>query len=95
MNDKTVFALLLSLMFLSGTALAQDTTAPQISQLQPAGNNVEVKGPTIFSGSITDNGGAGLERAFYVLRNLATDEWVNANGKVDAQRVFRDTELAL
>jgi len=95
MKDKTLFAVLLSLIFLSSTALAQDTSAPQISQQQPAGNDVEVNGPTIFSGSITDSGGAGLERAFYVLRNLATDEWIDASGNIDTVRVFRDIELTL
>jgi len=86
---------LLSLIFLSSKALAQDTSAPQISQQQPAGNDVEVNGPTIFSGSITDSGGAGLERAFYVLRNLATDEWIDASGNIDTVCVFRDIELTL
>lgn len=95
MNDKPLFAVLLSVILLSGTALAQDTSAPQISQQQPAGNNVEINGPAIFSGSITDIGGAGLERAFYVLRNLVTNEWVDTRGNVDGVRVFRDTELTL
>ena len=81
--------------FYASAAVSQDSETPQINQLQPVGEVVEVASSAVFSGQVSDTGGSGLERAFFVLRNLNTDKWVDVDGSVDSTRVIRDTELSL
>ncbi len=94
MNRAMSFAVLLLIGYISPVH-AQDNSAPLISQLQPSGSVATIPSPFTFSGVISDSGGSGIDRAFFVIRNLDTNEWVNVDGSVDTDRVFRDTELTL
>ena len=73
----------------------QDSSAPLIIQQQPAGDVVEVGSPSTFSGSVSDTGGAGIDKAFFVLLNLDTSDWVDVDGSIDSERVLRDIPLNL
>ena len=85
----------LSLASIATQSLAQDTdtVAPTINLQKPAGNEVTISGTTVFSGSLIDTGGSGLDTAFYVIRDLSSGDWVDTSGNIDTDRVLRDTSL--
>lgn len=96
MKLAVILCTLITALYSGANAFAIDSSAPTITQVQPSANNsVTVEGATTFSGSVNDSGGAGIDKVFFVIKNLATGAWVDVDGTVDEVRVFRDAQLSL
>lgn len=72
-----------------------DETAPTLSLVQPAaGVDVLDDSEQVFIGQSSDGGGSGVERVFYVVRDLDTSDFVDNRGRPESVRVLRNAALA-